>query len=82
MMKKYVCEDGTIFVKAVDTVVWVDDLISLLEQHKGKSISNGAIENLGFRINEEHVWCDEIDYLLESIEDEDLYDEICEALEA
>lgn len=79
-MRKYVCEDGTIFVKAVDTVVWVDDFIKFLEQHRGKTISNSAVENLGFRINEEHIWCDEIEYLLDTIGDNDLYEEACAAL--
>ena len=80
MIKKYVCEDGVVYANADGWMVDVDELIAFLEQHRGKKFYNGASETLSFRVDKEHIRCDELDSILECIEDEDEYFEIYEKL--
>ena len=81
MIKKYVCKDGTVYANADEWMVDVDELIEFLEPFRGKKFYNGAVENLGFRVNAEQIWCDEMDYILGKIDDEELCEEIYDALE-
>lgn len=81
-MKKYVCEDGTVYANAGWDYLSIDELIEFLEEHRGKGFYNTAAADLAFCVDENYVRCDELDTLLEGIEDEELYEEICEALEA
>ena len=75
MIQKFTCTDGTIYAFPEGHYALVDEVIALLEPHRGKLFWNGATDHFSFRADEEMVVCDEQDYQLGGVLDdnEDLW---------
>lgn len=71
MMKIFQCSNGTIYATADETMVLVDEVIDFLEKHRGKMFWNGAAGETSFCVDSETVTCDELQYHLNEIEDDD-----------
>lgn len=75
MIQKFTCTDGTVYAFPKGYYALVDEVISLLEPHRGKLFWNGATDHFSFRADKEMVVCDEQDYQLGGVldENEDLW---------
>ena len=84
MLKQFCCPDGTIYAKCgKQGKMAVDEVISFLEQHRGKVFWNCAAENTSFRADEEVVSCDSFEFWMEELaeKDDDLVDHIYDFFE-
>ena len=72
MLKIFRCADGTVYArhKSEWQDVTVDEVITFLEQHRGKVFWNGATGKTSFRADTNVVSCDLFDYWMEHLEDE------------
>lgn len=79
MMQKFTCVDGTVYAIPEDQYILVDELIDFLEPYRGKLFWNGATEQFSFRVDEDMVVCDEQNFQLGCVSEDD--EELFEAIE-
>ncbi len=80
MIKTFHCSNGKTFATSKETMVSVDEVIAFLEKHRGKMFWNGAAGETSFITDNEIVTCDELEYHITQIEDEDYADYILGSL--
>lgn len=70
-MKIYKCADGTEYIYFTSMSYKVDEIIELLEKHRGKTLYTGALENPSICITDDVVHFEELGFFTENIAEEE-----------
>ena len=65
MIKKFICDDGTVFAFSTGYDASVDEVIEFLEAYRGKRFWNGAAGDVTFRLDGETICCDSKEFQYE-----------------
>ena len=71
MIKKFICDDGTVFAFSTGYDASVDEVIEFLEAYRGKRFWNGATGDVTFRLDGETICCDSKDFQYEQAYEKD-----------